>query len=351
MAIITKVWGVGASILLTMVYLSCESDKVDNPLLPSTGGGDFSPTAQALGCTDPNAANYASEANVDDGSCTYHDFTKLTRAVLLEGATQNFLAEDMTGNWCGWCPGATKAIERLDEDISNAFSAKVIKIEVHYSPPPEQAATPSSLDRWRNEYGAPGAPHIVINFTTRIPSISKGLQSIRDFTANLLNDGFDAQQAAVYINLQLVPVMVGEEEMKVLFSFAVDEVDAAKAAHEFYYAILLLVDLPKFAEQVNFYSGLNGNEDDFSSLYAAGNPIKEWDNLNVFVDYVVKEGRIMLSSRSSSQAVFTRAHTYRFVSFGAIGDVLLRTPSLVGVVYRKEGDEKIFLNVEELLFN
>jgi 1,4-alpha-glucan branching enzyme len=60
------------------------------------------PIIDVLGCTDSNAANYNSAANIDDNSCLYTTLFNVDMS-----CADAFTDVYITGPWCGWCAADT----------------------------------------------------------------------------------------------------------------------------------------------------------------------------------------------------------------------------------------------------
>ncbi len=60
------------------------------------------PIIDVLGCTDDNAANYNSAANIDDNSCLYTTLFNVDMS-----CADAFTDVYITGPWCGWCAADT----------------------------------------------------------------------------------------------------------------------------------------------------------------------------------------------------------------------------------------------------
>jgi beta-glucanase (GH16 family) len=62
------------------------------------------------GCTSPNATNYNSNVNYDDGSCNYSTNFNVTFQVDMNNVTDYFILPELNGsfnNWCGACASLT----------------------------------------------------------------------------------------------------------------------------------------------------------------------------------------------------------------------------------------------------
>ncbi len=68
-------------------------------------------TSTDLGCTDPEASNYNSQASQDDCNCDYTGFTAIGAPPTT--AVKNILLEDFTGEWCGWCVDAAVITDQI----------------------------------------------------------------------------------------------------------------------------------------------------------------------------------------------------------------------------------------------
>ena len=127
------------------------------------------------------------------------------------------------------------AIEQAQQVASSLSpSVRVVKMEVHIA---DKATTPASTRRWRAEYGEPPAPHLIVNFSQRIPKISQGPQPLIDAIRQMSGA---QEQPEAHLHVQVVGGASHADEIEVLLSFSAPHVDDAVTAHTYYYSIMLL---------------------------------------------------------------------------------------------------------------
>ncbi len=93
-------------LFLLILAIGCKTEDPETNPIPQA--------ETVLGCTDPMASNFSSDANEDDCDCQYDGFTAIGNAP--SSVTKNILIEEFTGEWCGWCVDATSIIDEIKQE-------------------------------------------------------------------------------------------------------------------------------------------------------------------------------------------------------------------------------------------
>ncbi len=167
-----------------------------------------------VGCTDPLASNYNSNAKTGDCSCNY-TFNS-TIGVAPTQFTKKVFIEKFTGAWCGWCPYGSDVVKAIEA----ANPGKVAAVEVHQGDLMEVTTAYKYYESLFSSVGNFPFPSALIN---RAPSIQANQQLMEDrdqWTANANAELTKTPILGLAIETKPVDGLPTQEQIMVKVAFA-----------------------------------------------------------------------------------------------------------------------------------